>query len=66
MQCIGDEPMIESGAAKPAHMIVRDPHGEFGPTAWCICGWRKNHPREKVREAAIVRHLARVSSEDAR
>lgn len=62
---MSERPTAENDARKPRHVIVRDPHGERGPVVWCICGWAKSHPREKVREAAVVRHLTRVTSPES-
>jgi hypothetical protein len=44
---------------KPKHLTTEDPHGEFGPEVRCICGWRKRHPRQKVRMLASMAHLTK-------
>lgn len=41
------------------HRLTTDPHGVQGIEVRCICGWRKAHPRAKVRETAAARHMAK-------
>ena len=37
--------------------LARISYGER--VVWCSCGWRYSHIREKVREDAVDRHLAK-------
>jgi hypothetical protein len=45
---------------KPAHHLTTDPHGQQGIEVWCICGWRKAHPRRKVRDTAAAKHISKT------
>lgn len=37
-----------------------EPHADGGHTVICTCGWRKRHPRRKVRMQAADRHYGKT------